>query len=267
MQGIFGDVWFYISGAGFVVSMALFVFLLGQYRAAVESSDHHELEPEPQPVKPTPAPVPAPKPIAVVPLTKPAVIEKTLIMPPPAPAPAPIPVLVAVTAPASEVPPQVPAAAPVKTAAPAARKAETTTGGLSPAVVYLQNIKSQMDNLDKEMTQIKAAVAKQTTQGESILKRLSELTDQWKAAAAKPEPNSQTIPVMAPVKKAPAPISIPTQVPEPEPAAIAPAAQISPDRTVELKINPPPAGLEQLPPQQETATEPKPARKGPVWPI
>lgn len=268
MQGIFGDVWFYISGAGFVVSMALFVFLLGQYRAAVQSSDHHEPELEPQTASPAPVPVAAPKPVAVVPLSKPAVIEKTLIMPPPAAAPAPAVVPAPMPAPA---PAPVPTPVPVKTAAPAARKAETTTGGLSPAVVYLQNIKSQMDNFDKELTQIKAAVAKQSAQGENILKRLSELADQWKAATArgneppKPEPSSQTIPVSVPANKAPAPIPVPVSEPEPAPEPV--AAQAPPDRTMELKINPPPAVLEQPPQQQETAAEPKPARKGPVWPI
>ncbi len=40
------DVWFYISAGGFLASLVLFVFLLGQYRLAVEAEEENAEEPE-----------------------------------------------------------------------------------------------------------------------------------------------------------------------------------------------------------------------------
>lgn len=277
MLGLWGDMWFYISGAGFLVSLALFGFLLGQYRAAVQAADQGAIEA----LAPMAAPVklvevaPAPKPALVQNVSKPS-SEKTLLLPPepkPAPAPAPVPAPVA--------------AAP--TAAPAVRK-ENTTGALSPAVIYLQNIKIQMDGLDKEVASLKAALSKQGAQNEAILNQILELGSKMKAVAASPasapaaaaEPLAAPEPVRMPAVEpppAPAPVDLgflaPTSEPPPEAPAPSPAVELTSSQPSESAPGPSMPTLELKPapesaaasPQPEAAPQDKPARKGPVWPI
>jgi hypothetical protein len=61
------------------------------------------------------------------------------------------------------------------------KKPGDTSSGLSPAVVYLQNLKLQMDRLDKDVTGLKAVAsqlaAQQIQQTELVLKRLDELSE------------------------------------------------------------------------------------------
>jgi len=276
IQSLLGDVWFYAYAVGFLASLGLFAFLLGQYRAAVQAADH-----QPDTMQPVLKPV----------QVEPSGIKKTVLLS--AAAVEPVPVTPAPAAAAPLVAPMpAPAAAPAP--APAAKKSEMTTSGLSPAVVYLQNIKSQMDNLDKEIKNLKSLVSKQDSQGDTILKRLDELAEKLKGAPA-PSPKSEAPAAVAPPTPAtvpssvppprqatqPVPVPIPIPVPGPASASIptpapapteapAPAPAPAADKTMADKtvIMAPPLVLEP-PPQQESATEAKPpsARKGPVWPI
>ena len=102
-------------------------------------------------------------------------------------------------------------------------KSETTfPGGISPAIVYLQSVKSQLEMLEKEVANLKSLASKQSGQEELILKKLGELSDQIKASASRPAPSApvQTRPPSAavsvaaqtrsPVRTAPAPVLAPS---------------------------------------------------------
>jgi hypothetical protein len=132
-----------------------------------------------------------------------------------------------------------------------------TTGGLSPAVVYLQNIKMQMERMDKEISGLKSLADRQAAQGELLLAHLAELTQRLatgpsmpqaaapivsveppaavavKPAAVKPaETKSLALaPVPAP---APAPDPIPISAPTPAPAV----ASAEPSFVVEQTVKP-----------------------------
>lgn len=260
MGGIWGDGYFYLAAAGFLISFVLFLFLLGQYRAAVEAGDD-----APEPVPPVPAPSPvvptvtrfggadAPTIETAKPVEKP--VEKTLILekkPEAAPAPGP----------------------EVNTASyagPERRKSDTTTGQLSPAVVYLQNMKTQLEKFDADIAALKASASQQSAQGEAIIQRLAALTDALNELRAAPAPRAESAPAAIepppgftlPESPAPVqPLSIePSSVPppQPEPGSALPPGATSP---MELKLDAPAAApLPQAPAESE-----KP-RKGPVWPV
>ena len=44
MASLWGDGWFYISALGFLGSGALFLYLLGQYRSAVEEAEESDTD-------------------------------------------------------------------------------------------------------------------------------------------------------------------------------------------------------------------------------
>lgn len=225
MVTLWADGWFYISAIGFIVSAVFFVFLLGQYRAAVEAEDRQEdegrelesLPPLPKLVAPASeerqdlpqasagAPTRTPRGFADYsePEAEPeedGAAVKTVVIPP------------ATETAAEEVPAKV---IPAPEENPESAKP-------SPAVSYMQN-------LEKEIADLKSSAAQQAAQGDMILKRLAELwekIDQLPRAASAPQPAS-----LPEEKKIPAP----------------------------SHVEPPPA--------EAVAEEPKPARKGPVWPI
>ena len=114
MQGLWADGWFYISALGLLVSGALFFVLLGQYRAAAEAADRREGDMDAVP--------------SVSPVLTP-VSENPRPLPQAAPEPAPV-------AKAE------PAPAPAPAATPAPSPKESSSGGLSPAIAFLQNIKA-----------------------------------------------------------------------------------------------------------------------------
>jgi hypothetical protein len=328
MASLWADGWFYISAGGFLISCVLFVFLLGQYRAAVEAEDEGVTEnPAPSPFAPEPVQkvyVPkgldAPKPGVEV--SKPLV---DVVLPIPVkPMPAPV------EAPAPKSVPS--AAAPAPAPATNPPKKTDSTGGLSPAVVYLQNMKTQMDRLDKDITGLKTLAGQHAAQSETILKRLAELTQKLESLPAAPAAAAPATPLpstleLAPATPAPAPepekpalvIEPERPAPKPEPAPMkleSAPAKSEPLRTIELEVAaaapkaepapapadadktmiieptvapiklsdtksiplPKPQGLEEAgaspAPAAEPAKEapaetpvPKPARKGPVWPI
>jgi outer membrane biosynthesis protein TonB len=276
MTGLWADGWFYISSAGLLVSGILFFFLLGQYRAASEAADADDgVEAE--------AESPAHEPVAPVMVRE----EKA-----PEPAPARV-------ASVESKPAETPAyAGPDRRKDPA-----NTTGGLSPAVVYLQNIKLELDEIHKEMRALAKRVDDElggvASRDEALIERLADLTRSVEAlktsvpasapaAAPEPQPEPKPEPVVeAPKPKAekPAPkpkaepkppleLSMPEAVPAPktEPVAEAPKPAPSPDETIRMELGnlisptPAPAPAPADAPAAEPAPEEKP-RRGPVWPV
>lgn len=273
MAGLFADGWFYISSAGLLVSGLLFFFLLGQYRAASEAAD---LDEDVETAEPEHASDHAVKPVFVREEPKQAAAVASVSEPSPAPAPA--------------TPKTEDYSGPERRKDPA-----TTTGGISPAVVYLQNIKAALADLHGEVRTLSKRVddelASVASRDEALIERLAELTRTVEAlkvsapapAAAAPAP--EPVPTPAPKKKKPAPAPVVEEAPEPkiepsspqpktdpivveapptpvtEPAKPAP----SPDETVRMELG---AVIEaqlsaKTPPPAEAAPEPAPAEPAP----
>lgn len=258
MQALWADGWFYISSAGLLVSGALFFFLLGQYRAAADAVDVRDSAPETE-VEARAVPV------------RPVYVPEE---------PAPAPKLASVSAPAERTEP--------KTAASTPR--ESTTGGISPAVVYLQNIQTHLYELHGEIRDLGQRVNAITSRDEALIERLGELTQavaEIKASAAsapaeapapaprrarksepaaepKPEPVIEAKP--EPVAQAePAPV-VPAQ---PEPVADIkpePIVEKTPEPVVEAKRPVSPDETIRLEPGAAAESDEKP-RRGPVWPV
>ncbi len=223
MMGLWTDGWFYISSAGLAVSGVLFFFLLGQYRAASEAADAGEPEKEAE----THAPI---RPVYI----------------PDEPAAASV---------ASHAEPKAEPKSEAKTAdyaGPERRKdPATSTGGISPAVVYLQNIKGELANLHEDVRKLAKKVddelASVATRDEALIERLAELTRAVEAAkAAVPAPAAEPAapkkekapkkePAAAPPapKSEPAPVAAPAAVVEDLAGLVAPAP--APEPKVELK--------------------------------
>lgn len=201
MSGLWNDGWFYISSAGFLISSVLFLFLLGQYRAAVEAADEPQDSLPPKPLSLEPVVT------SIVPLqkTEEKKSDKTLILPPeptrtPVAAAVPAPVVAPAPAPApAAASPLLAASGPAYSGPDRRRGSESTSSGqISPAVVYLQNIKEQMEKFDKEIGTLKSLTSQQTAQNDLILRKLSEL----QALAAQPVQAVAPVQVAAP----PAPV-------------------------------------------------------------
>lgn len=231
MTSLWGDGWFYISALGFLGSSALFLYLLGQYRSAVEGSDESEEAPAlaPQPLAADYVPPPMVTAVVVPDAQK---EEATLVLPPGETSPQPV---------AADAEP---------------RRGETGAGGgLSPAAVYLQNIKSQMDKFDKEIAALKAAASQQVAQEELVLKRLAELAEAVKAGKAPPS------------LEEPAVLRPPERATAAAPAAVLPASAAPPSPAAEPKSAAPEPVIEALPQTPEQPAAPSQPRKRPVWPV
>jgi hypothetical protein len=202
MTGLLADGWFYISSAGLLVSGILFFFLLGQYRAASEAADQPEAETAVEPSVPAVRPVWSPE--SSAPLTKVASFspvkteEKTPVMT------------------AGAAPPK--AAEPKPESAPSAadKRRDAGLGGVSPAVVYLQNIKTQLDELHGETRSLAKRVEAISGRDEALIERLTELTQavaelKARPSAAAPAPASVEVPKR--VKKVEAPAAAPAPTP------------------------------------------------------
>lgn len=193
MVGLWADGWFYISSAGLLISGVLFIFLLGQYRIASEAADVTEVEAgsdkeaQATPIHPvfTPEASSAPK------------------------------VVSHAETPAPKIPEPV---------AESRRDPANTTGGVSPAVVYLQNIKTELAELHKEMNALAKRVddrlAEGSTRDEALIERLGELAsavEAMRSAAPAPEPAPAPKKARKAEKAAePAPEPLPEAVPEPK---------------------------------------------------
>lgn len=280
MMGLWADGWFYISSAGLLVSGILFFFLLGQYRVASEAADVTDGEQG------------ADKEVSV-------------------PAPSPIrPVYIPDDVPAARISshsdkPE----AQAEYAGPDRRKdaASTTTGGISPAVVYLQNIKVELADLHKDLRalaqRVDAELASVSTRDEALISRLGELAsaiENMKAASpavpAMPEPEPEPAPSPKKARKvekapepapvvltvAPEPEPVPEPVPEPAPEPVPePKTEpaISANETIRMELGAliaaplaqeAPAAQEPQPEQAAASPEPPPEekpRRGPVWPV
>lgn len=299
---MWGDGWFYVCALGFAASLALFVYFLGQYRAAVEAEEGDEE------AALAPAAMPAPGEKVYVPKAAAGSYPEPVAVIKPAAKPESAPMPVVGAAPKEAAP-----ASPAPFAGPDRRReTATSSGGLSPAVVFIQNLKLQVDAMEKELAQLKALSVQQAAQGELILRKLAELAARPAAAqpAAEPKPEPQPVDERA----------LPSTETEALAAAIASHVQTARaaetttppadgPRSIELKLGPPPpqesaaaavepasAPSEPLPSTPEDKTlliepstrsikpestaelkmkpqaEPSPSeapkpRKGPVWPI
>jgi 2-oxoglutarate dehydrogenase E2 component (dihydrolipoamide succinyltransferase) len=207
------DGWFLISAAGLVVSGGMFFMLLGQYRSAADAADGREPDAEPAPATEPQSPVV--RPVWTAPQA--AAAPKIASVPPPK---------------TEEFPH--PDAAP-------AHKTESTTGGISPAVVYLQNIKMQLEELHGDTRRLAQRVDQITARDEALIERLGEIVQavsELKAAglSAAPAP----APSAAAVETAPAPKRAKKAEPAPEPAP-APEPVVSAEKPAALVIEPPTA--------------------------
>jgi len=277
MMGLWADGWFYISSAGLLVSGILFFFLLGQYRVASEAADATEGEQG-----------------AEKEASSPAVIRPVYI---PEETPASRIVSHAPEAKAEPKPEPKPKA-DAELAAPERRKdPANSTGGISPAVVYLQNIKVELADLHKDLRSLAKRVddelASVSTRDEALIERLGELAravEGMKAAARAeaepapkrtrkaekaPEPEPIPEPVPEPVQE---PVVVAAPEPEPAPAAAAPEvvievlspppaeaipemkAAFSPDETIRMDLS------ALVAPEREPEPAPKAAEPAPVEP-
>ncbi|OGS01669.1 MAG: hypothetical protein A2V88_10930 [Elusimicrobia bacterium RBG_16_66_12] len=261
MNGLWADGWFYISSAGLLVSGVLFFFLLGQYRVAADAADGRQVALEPE------AEISPGRPVYIPEESAPAL----------APAPAPK---------VASVPSEPPAETPKAEAAAAApnyagldRRRENTTGGISPAVVYLQNIKSQLEGLHAQVAELTKRVESVTSRDEALIERLGELAHAVEglkspAVAAAPAAEKAAEFVVAPAA-APAPAVVAHADPVvmklelgPAPGAQAVKSDIpAPDATIRLEPGDIFKAPEPAPEKAEAAEAEKPARRGPVWPV
>jgi len=270
MMGLWADGWFYISSAGLLVSGILFFFLLGQYRIASEAADVTDGEQGADKEASSPA------------VVRPVYITED--------APS---ARIASHSDKAEAKPKIEG----EYAGPDRRKdAATSTGGISPAVVYLQNIKVELADLHKDLRSLAKRVddelAAVSTRDEALIDRLAELTravENMKSLSVAPEaaspkkarkaekaPEPQPEPESAPVALEP----VPEPVPEPKTEAVS-----APDETIRMELGaliaPSPARtepvtapaaepVEQVQEQAPVSTEPPPEekpRRGPVWPV
>lgn len=259
MMGLWADGWFYISSAGLLISGILFFFLLGQYRVASEAADAtegaesaeavHDADKEassPAAIRPVYIPEESPSPKVVSHSEKPE----------PKPEPK--------AKPDAEFP------APERRKDPA-----NTTGGISPAVVYLQNIKVELADLHKDLRALSKRVDDElssvSARDEALIERLGELTravEAMKASTPAPAPAAEAA---AEPEEAPKPARKARKAekaPEPEPAAEVvveaptPAAEVvletpKPAAEVSIEVLPPPPA-EEPPPVAEVKAGPSP---------
>jgi hypothetical protein len=269
MMGLWADGWFYISSAGLLVSGILFFFLLGQYRVASEAADATEEE---HVADKDASASPAIRPVYVPHEESPAQVASH-------PLPEPEPKREAAPKPEEVVERR--------------RDPATTTGGISPAVVYLQNIKVELADLHKDLRSLAKRVddelASVSTRDEALIDRLGELAravESLKNAAPEtPAPKKARKAEKAPETVEPSPESLAEVVLE-APAAAAPAPEPVPepkteptrvtDETIRMDLSalvapepaarPEPAPEPEAPAAEAPAPEEKP-RRGPVWPV
>lgn len=251
MMGLWADGWFYISSAGLLISGILFFFLLGQYRVASEAADATESAEPAEVVQGADKEASAPAAI------RPIYIPEE----PPSPK-------VASHTDAPEAKPEPKPKLEAEPSGPERRKdPANTTGGISPAVVYLQNIKVELADLHKDLRALSKRVDDElssvSTRDEALIERLGELTravEAMKTAAPAPAPAAEAAPEAEeppkPARKARKAEKPPE--PEPEPAAAIvveapqPAAEVvleapKPAAEVSIEVLPPPPADEPAP--------------------
>ena len=223
MTNMLFDVWVYVGIFGFIGSIAAFPMLLKRYRLAAESELADGVEAldgiDPISEVETAEKFPEPEPVVEIPKrNEPASNEASV---------------------EKEAPPSE-REHPLKTAAREGAAAvantlktgQTISGGISPAVVYLQNLKMQMEHFEKEIHQLRAQVVnfahKHDQEFEILLKKMSEFqADLHQETSAKlPRPAAPPSPVPV-AKPAPVPVAKPAPVPVAKPAPV-PVAKPAP---------------------------------------
>ena len=216
MTNMLFDVWVYVGIFGFIGSIAAFPMLLKRYRLAAESELADGVEAldgiDPISEVETAEKFPEPEPVVEIPKrNEPASNEASV---------------------EKEAPPSE-REHPLKTAAREGAAAvantlktgQTISGGISPAVVYLQNLKMQMEHFEKEIHQLRAQVVnfahKHDQEFEILLKKMSEFqADLHQETSAKlPRPAAPPSPVPV-AKPAPVPVAKPAPVPVAKPAPV-----------------------------------------------
>ena len=289
MTNMLFDVWVYVGIFGFIGSIAAFPMLLKRYRLAAESELADGVEAldgiDPISEVETAEKFPEPEPVVEIPKrNEPASNEASV---------------------EKEAPPSE-REHPLKTAAREGAAAvantlktgQTISGGISPAVVYLQNLKMQMEHFEKEIHQLRAQVVnfahKHDQEFEILLKKMSEFqadlhqetSAKLPRPAAPPSPVPVAKPSPVPVAK-PAPVSVAKPAPAPKPVeepsidfSLEPATQ-----KIEPRIELPAAKTAKEESAQDVADslslsvpaadekndvvdplKPEPG-KGPVWPV
>jgi len=251
MMGLWADGWFYISSAGLLISGILFFFLLGQYRVASEAADATEGEQGSDKEVSAPAAI---RPVYIPEEASSPKVASHADKPEPKPEPKP-------------------RMEPEFTGPERRKDAANTTGGISPAVVYLQNIKVELADLHKDLRALSKRVDDElssvSTRDEALIERLGELTravEAMKSAAPAPAPAAEPAPEP---EEAPKPARKTRKAEKPpEPAAEIvveapkPAAEVvleapKPADEVSIEVLPPPP-VEAPPPVAEVKAGPSP---------
>ncbi|MBI3299162.1 MAG: hypothetical protein HYZ75_13420 [Elusimicrobia bacterium] len=266
MMGLFSDVWAVASGAGLLLCLAALPFLYKRARAASSALPGLvrapiDVDDEPIPVVKEPAAQPAPQPVEA-PAERPAAAPKD--------AEAALPRDSARSAKAAEPAPQ-PQSQAQPQPAPADRDTKTSTGGTSPAVVYMQNLKIQMEHFEKEIHQLRSQLAGFAQMHDKEFKILLQKMSEFQAelhgqvGAAHAPPAAAPIPAPAP---APAPAKAvpvaakpaPAPAPAPKPVAAVPA----PAPAIPLAKPPAAASAPAPAPAPVPVPVPKPAVQAPA---
>ncbi|HBL16542.1 MAG: hypothetical protein A2X36_00940 [Elusimicrobia bacterium GWA2_69_24] len=269
MNAIFGDPSVYASAAVVLAGIAAFPFVLKRYRAAAPAAESPAaggldalLDKEEGPIplaepvkKKAAAPLPDAEDRASAPAALPQA-EKTMRLSPEAAESA---LKASVAAAQPELPPK--EAAPRRGTASA-----TTTGGISPAVVYLQNLKIQMEHFEGEVkglrTQLLGFAQKQDKESQKhdkeFLVLLKTMGDFQKDVRQQMDATQAAL--QQATTRAPAP------EPEPKPQRRARAAGPAPEPAPEPVVVPAPEPAPEISvaPAEAPAPEPAPAEPVPV---
>lgn len=272
------DSWFYVSVVGFVLSALLWPYFLHRYRKASPVPLAEEASGLSEPERMEPARVLEPRPVHVVEAKLVESSQKLESVRQPASAPAPSgEAQTKADAVSTGVKRLTPVAVSPKPAQEL-RTGQTLTGGISPAVVYLQSMKSQLDRLEKDMRSLQGRVSdsvrRQESMVESILVKLGGAPPPGADRPGPEEPPLERSPGDAPsagsanpgpgsgadAEPPPSPSG-----PEPEAVVQASPAAVFPDATIRLPPPVPVTGGEATP--APAAEEDHSERRGPVWPV
>jgi uncharacterized protein YoxC len=253
MQALWSDGWFYLSAAGLLISTVLFFFLLKQYRAASEAADSRDFDADPPSFDQSVRPIYIPD----EPESKPQVAS-----------------IAAVAKPSVEKPVEKTAAAATSSMA----KADATSG-LSPAVVYLQSIKQQLETMRGELHDLTRRVDSITERDQALVERLGDIVQavtDLKSMVHRPmsessakrgkKVESSAIADVFPDLAEPARVSPPKPQPKAEPK---PTPHVDPkpmpqvEAKIELNLQPTPTQTPKIEPVAAKETQPMAAESKP----
>jgi hypothetical protein len=207
------DLWIYVSFGGFCLSLLLWFYLFHKYRTAEPVPTDAMPEVRSAPASAKNAPIPVMTSSADADILAP--IDKTHV-------PLARPTISASHTVGGTVKELHQEHAPAPAAAPPVQSASlkgdhTSPGGISPAVVYLQNLKIQLENLHKDLEVVRGQVSgigqRSEFQFAELLKRLDEI----RHASQSSHTEIKSVPPPR-VSEAPSSNTEPATAPEPEPA-------------------------------------------------